>query len=34
MLGDLVTAGNTDVNATLADEGGDVGGGEEDECDG
>lgn len=34
MLGDLVTAGNTNVNATLADEGGDVGGGQEDERNG
>lgn len=33
MLGDLVTAGDTDVDAALADEGGDVGGGQEDQGD-
>jgi hypothetical protein len=34
VLGDLVTAGNTNVDATLADEGGDVGGGQENERNG
>ena len=34
MLGDLVTASDTQVDAALADEGGDVGGGEEDQGDG
>ena len=31
MLFDLVAAGDSEVNATLANEGGDVSGGEEDE---
>lgn len=34
VLGDLVAAGDTDVNAAFANEGGDVGGWEEDECNG
>lgn len=34
VLGDLVAAGDTDVDATFTDEGGDVGSGEEDESDG
>lgn len=33
MLGDLVAASNTQVDAALAHEGRDVGGGQEDECD-
>lgn len=31
VFGDLVAAGDTDINAALADEGGDVGGGQEDQ---
>lgn len=34
VLGDLVATSDTDVNATLTDEGGDIGGWQEDECDG
>lgn len=34
MLGDLVAACDADVDAAFTDEGGDVGGGEEDEGDG
>lgn len=34
MLGDLVAAGDTDINATLADESGDVGSGQEDQGNG
>lgn len=31
MLSDLVAAGDTDINATLADESGDIGSGQEDQ---
>lgn len=34
MLGDLVTAGDTQIDASLSNEGGNVGGGQEDERDG
>lgn len=34
MFGDLVAASDTDINAALTDEGGDVGGGQEDQGDG
>ena len=34
MLFDLVAAGDSEVNAAFADEGGDIGGGEEDEREG